>query len=163
MIFVTLGTQKFRFNRFVEYLDRYIKDSKLDEEVVIQSGFTVVESEHLKVYDFMSKEAYEEKLSKCRVLITHAGVGSIINGLKKGKKIIVMPRMKKYDEHIDDHQFQIATKFSQLGYILSCNSYDEFVYCIENVDSFVSSYDSLNQKASLQMNLLEYIKQNFNE
>ncbi|MFD1952811.1 glycosyltransferase [Paenibacillus thailandensis] len=51
------------------------------------------------------------------LIITHSGTSSIIKGLKKGKKIIVVPRQKKFDEHIDDHQLEIAMMFEKKGFI----------------------------------------------
>ena len=57
-------------------------------------------------------------MSECDLLITHGGVGSIIDGLKKNKKVIAIPRLKKYNEHTNDHQIQIVNNFSRSGYIL---------------------------------------------
>ena len=53
----------------------------------------------------------KKKIRECDVLITHSGVATIIAGLKNDKKVIVVPRLAKYGEHVDDHQVQIAESF----------------------------------------------------
>ena len=61
----------------------------------------------------VDREKFSELISKCDILITHGGVGSIITGLQNNKKVIVAPRLAKYNEHMNDHQIQITENFSK--------------------------------------------------
>lgn len=114
MIFVTLGTQDIPFKRLLDYLE----NSKIDDEIIVQAGFTNYESKKLKIYKYLDKDKFEECLDKADYIIAHAGVGTIINALNKKKKILVVPRLVKYHEHHNDHQLQIANAYHQKGYIL---------------------------------------------
>ena len=117
MILVMLGTQNNSFYRLLEEIDRLIEIGKINDEVIVQAGYTKYESQNMKIIDFVSSEEIEKLEQKANCIITHGGVGSIIASLKKGKKVIVVPRQKKYGEHVNNHQLQIAKKFEQDGYV----------------------------------------------
>ena len=123
MIFVTLGTQKFQMNRLIKGVDALA--AEIDEEIFIQSGHSTYKPERCSFKQFLSKEEYRSKIESCRILITHAGVGTIIEGITAGKPVIVVPRLAAMKEHVDDHQKQIAEAFSNKGCILCCNDVDE--------------------------------------
>ena len=82
------------------------------------------------------------------LIITHAGTGVIVNSVKKGKKVIGVPRLSKYGEHVDDHQIQLIDEFSKLNFIESCNDVDSLDKAIENVkvkkyDKYVSNTEKI--------------------
>lgn len=118
MILVTLGTQDKPFNRLLERIDEQIEKGNIKEEVVVQAGFTKYESKNMKIFDLVDREEFQKLITKCDLLITHGGVGSILTGLKNNKKVIVCPRLSKYGEHMNDHQIQIVSNFAKEGYIL---------------------------------------------
>ena len=66
----------------------------------------------------MSQSEYNQNIKNCELLITHAGVGTILEAKKNNKTVIVVPRLKKYNEHVDDHQQQIAYGFSKKEIVL---------------------------------------------
>ena len=115
MIFVTLGTQKQQFTRLLEKVD----NSKIfeNEKIIVQVGNTKYESNKMKIFDFMSIEEMKKYMNEAEFVITHGGVGSIIDALNLGKKVLACPRLKKYTEHVDDHQMEICKKLSEAGYI----------------------------------------------
>ncbi len=118
MIFVTLGTQDKSFKRLLEKIDELINKKIIKEEVIVQAGLTVYESKNMKILKLLSMEELDSYIEKCDLLITHAGVGSIMNALEKNKKVIAVPRRREYKEHTNNHQLQIAEEFSRMGYIL---------------------------------------------
>ena len=118
MIFVTLGTQDKEFPRLIEEIDRLIENKTIKEEVIVQAGCTKYESKNLKILDLISHDEFEKLVSECSLLITHGGVGSILTGIKRGKIVIAVPRLKKYKEHESDHQIQIINEFNKKGYII---------------------------------------------
>ena len=124
MIFVTLGTQKFQFNRLLRMMDDLIENKKIHERVFAQIGNSDYLPQYYEYCNFLSNNDYEEYIKNCDILVSHSGVGTIMTGLKYRRKIIVVPRLSKYGEHIDDHQTQIAQSFSKLNYVLMYSDED---------------------------------------
>ena len=120
MILVTLGTQKQQFNRLLECIEK----SSIDDEIVVQAGYTKFISSKMKIFDFISYEEMNKLINKADLIITHGGTGSIIMPLKMKKKVIACPRLSKYLEHVDDHQLQITEVFGEEGYIMVFNEGD---------------------------------------
>lgn len=124
MIFVTLGTQKFQFNRLLRMMDDLIENKKIHERVFAQIGNSDYLPQYYEHCNFLSNNDYEEYIKNCDILVSHSGVGTIMTGLRYRRKIIVVPRLSKYGEHIDDHQTQIAQSFSKLNYVLMYSDED---------------------------------------
>ena len=122
MIFVTLGTQDKPFKRLLDYLE----NSDINDEIIVQNGFTEYESNKLKLFKYLDKDDFDNYLKKADLIICHAGVGTIVNCLKNDKKVLAVPRLSKYGEHQNDHQLQIANAYFQKGYILVMNDNDDF-------------------------------------
>lgn len=127
MILVTTGTQKYQFQRLINYILKLVEKENIKEQIYIQSGYTKIDKKKIQkniiVQDFF--ENFDELISTSDIIITHGGVGSIINSLNKNKKIIAIPRKAEYKEHIDNHQEEIVQKLTNSKYILSFNNYNE--------------------------------------
>ena len=106
MIFVTVGTHEQPFNRLVEYMDKWA--GNCDEEVVIQTGFSTYEPKNCKWSKLYPYPQMLEFVKQARIVITHGGPSSFIMPLQEKKIPIVVPRQKKYDEHVNDHQVEFA-------------------------------------------------------
>ena len=89
----------------------------IKEEVIVQAGYTKYKSKNMQIFDLIDQEELENLTDKCSLLITHGGVGSILMGIKKNKKIIAAARLSKYKEHTNDHQKEIIKEFVKDGYI----------------------------------------------
>ena len=144
MILVTCGTQQQQFTRLFEYVEQL----NINDEVIMQLGHTQFNTRH-QSYDFST--SFEEDIKRADIIITHGGVGTIMNGLLNNKKVIVVPRLSKYNEHIDDHQLEITNKLTNLGYIYSANSFEELKKLIDNIDQlsfkpYISTNKEFNQK-----------------
>jgi len=115
MIFVTTGTQA-PFNRLVKVMDALA--SELDgEEIIVQASGVDFETKNVKVVGFLHPKEYNRIFNEARLVISHAGMGSIVSALTKGKPIIVIPRKAALGEHRDDHQVDSAKKMEALGYV----------------------------------------------
>lgn len=147
MIFVVLGTQKFQFNRLLKALDKLVEKGLITDMVVAQKGNSDYIPRNYKSIDFMDKEEFQEQIQNCSLMICHSGVGTIISGLKHEKKVIVIPRLAKYKEHIDDHQIEIAKIFEKKGYILVADR-EDLLYqkIIESKDFIPIKYSSSTHK-----------------
>ena len=116
MIFVTVGTHTDGFSRLVQAMDAIAEQG--NEEVVMQIGATSYEPRAARWFRFVSQQEIDELCREARVIVSHAGAGSIISALQYGKPLIVMPRLHRYGEHMDDHQTELATALARTGSIL---------------------------------------------
>jgi len=126
LILITLGTQDKKFYRLLEAIQKQINNKVIKDKVIVQAGSTSdFKSKDMEIFDLIPMDEFDELIKKCDVLITHGGVGSIITGLKNNKKVIAAARLEKYGEHVNDHQLQIIENFTNSGYILSLDNFDE--------------------------------------
>lgn len=131
MIFVTIGTQQQNFDRLFDY----INDLDVDEEIIIQKGKSNYNfKDNIKCFDYLSYAEMDEMFSKARVIVTHGGGGTIFKALKMNKKIIVVPRLAKYREHINDHQLEFSTYLKKMNYCLVALDKKEFNSALKNID-----------------------------
>mgnify|MGYP000602312447 CR=1 FL=1 len=121
MILVTLGTQNNSFHRLLEEVQKNIDNGKIKEEVVVQSGYTKFNSPNMKILDEVPQDEFAKLVDKADVIITHGGVGSIITAITKGKKVIAVPRLGKYNEHVNDHQVEIIESFNEKQCVVNKN------------------------------------------
>lgn len=155
MIFVTLGSQKFQFNRLLKEIDRLIEENEITEEVFAQIGYSDYIPKNYNYKKFLDREEFNEFMNRCDRVITHGGTGAIIGALRKEKKVIAIPRLAKYDEHVDDHQVEIVEVFNKKQMILGVCEMSElkdsftqlefikfkpFVSNTENVINSIESY-----------------------
>ena len=136
MILVTLGTQDKSFKRLLEAIDRQVELGNIKDKIVVQAGCTKYESKNMEIFDLIPMEKFDDLIKSCDLLITHGGVGSIITGLKNDKKVIAAARLFKYKEHTNDHQLQIIENFSNDGYILGLDNFDELDKVLEKAKTF---------------------------
>lgn len=118
MVLVTLGTQDKQFKRLLIEIERLIEIGKIKDEVIAQIGNTEFQSNRIKIIEFTSPNEMNNLLQNADYIITHGGVGTLIQGMKFNKKMIAVPRLKKYKEHVNDHQLQIIENFEENGYII---------------------------------------------
>lgn len=131
MIFVTLGTQKQQFTRVLDLIEK----SKIfqEDEIIVQAGHTKYESNKMTILDFISYEEVEKYIEESELVICHGGVGSIFTALQKNKKILVVPRLSKYGEHINDHQLEICEQLEKDGYITYLRDGEEFDQIVQKL------------------------------
>ena len=159
MILVTLGTQDKEFTRLLKKIDELIEKKVIKEEVIVQAGYTKYESKNMKIFDYVSKKELEKYIDECNFIITHAGVGTIFDALKKNKKIIAVPRLSKYKEHSNDHQLQIVEEFSNKNFILPVYEIDELELALTKIKKFNPSIYKSNNKNMVKL-ISDYIDRN---
>ncbi len=131
MIFVTVGTHNQGFDRLVKKMDEIAGD--LEEEVVIQRGHTSYEPRNARFFDFASREEMEEWVDKADIIVTHGGAGSIIFALSKNKPVVVVPRLRRYGEHVNDHQIELAKALEKKGRVKAVLDVEDLNRCIQEV------------------------------
>lgn len=125
MIFVTLGSQKFQFNRLLREIDNLIEKKVINQKVIAQIGYSDYKPKFFEYEMFMDREQHLSLINNSNIVISHGGTGAIINAIKKDKKVIAVPRLEMYGEHVDDHQLQIVKQFSDMNLICGCTELSE--------------------------------------
>lgn len=160
MIFITLGSQKFQFNRLLKKIDELIEDGTIQEEVFAQIGASDYKPKHFGYIDFMNNGQFNEYEGKADMIITHGGTGAIIGAVKQGKKVIAVPRLSKFGEHVDDHQIQLLKQFDEMGIIESCYDVENLAQSYQK--ALVSTYTPYVSNTQTIINSIEdYIGQIF--
>ena len=115
MIFVTTGTQE-PFDRLIQAVD-IIASEFPDIEFIVQAFNSSYEPQNFKSQKFLASKDFFSYLRSAELIISHAGMGTIISALVEQKPILVMPRLIQYNEHRTGHQLATATKLDELGYV----------------------------------------------
>ena len=136
MIFLTVGTQ-FPFDRLVRAVDKAAGTNGFDEHIVAQIGESSYYPENFEAIPALEKVVFDQHLRKADSIISHAGMGTIAMALDHRKPLLVMPRLKKYGEVVNDHQLAIAKKFEELGYLLVAYSAEDVQIKMKQLKSFV--------------------------
>ncbi len=118
MIFVTVGSRNYQFDRLFKKLDELYEDGTLSEEMFAQIGTSGYKPKHYAYKDFITPEEFAQKIEEASIVVSHGASGSIMKALNAGKKVIAVTRLEKYNEHINDHQIQNNEAFSSNGYVL---------------------------------------------
>lgn len=113
MIFVTVGTNEAPFDRLLAAVDGL----EVEETTVVQCGSSALRPAGCECVEFMSFDQIVEHVRAARVVVTHAGVGSVLVALANGKRPIVVPRLAAHGEAVDDHQLAFARRFASEGQV----------------------------------------------
>ncbi|MDD2203514.1 MAG: glycosyltransferase [Bacilli bacterium] len=138
MILVTLGTQDKTFVRLLEAIQKEIDKGNIKQKVVVQAGCTKFESKDMEIFDLIPVNEFKALIKKADLIITHGGVGSIMEGIMNHKTIIAAPRLKKYNEHVNDHQLEIIDTFSKMDYILPLKDFDKLDEVLKKATKYKS-------------------------
>ena len=152
MILVTLGTQDKKFYRLLDMIQEAIDTGKIKDRVIVQAGRSSdYKSNDMEIFNLVSMDKFKKLVRECDILITHGGVGSIITGLKENKKIIAMPRLKKYKEHTNNHQAQIVDNFVRDGYILRISDGEDLTKTLNIISNFIPKKYKSNSSKFIKM------------
>ncbi|MBD3627948.1 PssE/Cps14G family polysaccharide biosynthesis glycosyltransferase [Cyclobacterium sp.] len=136
MILVLLGTFPTQFERPLVAIDSLCREGIIREKVIVQNGFTEFPSQYLSYKPFLPVEELDQLYKEARIIISHAGSGSLLKGLKMGKKIIAIPRMPKYGEVVDEHQMEILSEFEKENYLLGWRESDDLKELLLRINKF---------------------------
>ncbi len=131
MIFFAVGTERFPFDRLIRTADA-VQEQLKDEPVFVQLGPSGVIPQKCSWARLLSHSELVDRLREARMVVTHAGVGMLLLCVRLGKIPIMLPRQKRFGEHVDDHQIELAMKMAQLGYILLAEHPEEIAPLLLN-------------------------------
>lgn len=139
MIFVTVGTHEQAFNRLIQKIDELKRDGLIKDEVIMQTGFSTYKPKYCKWKKLIPYQQMKQYVDEARIVITHGGPASFIMPLQVGKVPIVVPRQKKFDEHVNDHQLEFARNVAQrMGTIIPIEDVEEIGEVITGYDQIVN-------------------------
>jgi UDP-N-acetylglucosamine transferase subunit ALG13 len=151
MVFVTIGTSE-PFDRLLRALPRLE-----GEELVIQAGESELQPDGARCISYVSYDELVELIRAARVVVTHAGVGTIMTVLANGKRPVVMPRLARFGEAVDDHQLPLARRLAEDGFVTLVE--DEAALADALAGENVSASPRRNGNAHLAQELREYVSE----
>lgn len=137
MIFLTVGTQ-FPFDRLVKSVDEVISNNGFDEEIFAQIGESSYRPHNFEAVSTLAKHLFDKRMREASSIISHAGMGTIMMALDNRKPLLVMPRLERYGEVVNDHQVAIAKRFELLGHVLVAYEAEELPEKIKQLRTFIS-------------------------
>ena len=151
MIVVTVGTNEAPFDRLLRAFDGH----PVDEELLVQHGPSAIRPAGAECVEFLSYDELTDAIARARVVVTHAGVGSIMTALANGKRPVVLPRLRRFGEAVDDHQVALGRRLDEAGLVSLVESADDVLGAVET--SFGSSTVELGANPRLVAELKEYV------
>ena len=136
MIFLTVGTL-FPFDRLVMAVDEAVGKGQISEEIIGQIGHGGKYPKNFASYEHLEKHRYDEYVEKSSAMISHAGMGTILAALNAKKPLLVMPRLHKFKEIVNDHQLPTAEKFEKFGRIVAAYEPDQIPEKFNLLKTFV--------------------------
>jgi beta-1,4-N-acetylglucosaminyltransferase len=148
-IFVSLGTRLEPFTRLLEYIDLLIENGTIRDKVIVQSGNTKYNSEHMEIFDFCSVDKIDQLLINAKFIITQESAGLATKCLKLNKKFIVVPRDYAYGElpAKSDMKEDLQYRLEEMGYTKIALDEIQLADAIKNLDSLKTGFIFNNKKA----------------
>lgn len=147
-IFIVVGTQE-PFDRMIRIIDLWaVKNNK--HTFFAQISKALYKPIMLPFTDFISPELFDDHFNKADLIISHAGMGTIISALTIGTPIIVMPRLASNHEHRNDHQLATARSFEKLGYVKAVYNEAELTQALDEAEK-ITPAERISSGASQEL------------
>lgn len=134
MILLTVGTIIFPFNRLVDWLEVMLTESVITEPVLFQYGSTAIDQlRHplLTLVPSLTRQEMQDAVRQSSLVLSHAGQGSTRMLAEMQARFILLPRLKRHGEHVDDHQLWFAESVEKFG-IHYCTELDPLIQQLQD-------------------------------
>jgi UDP-N-acetylglucosamine transferase subunit ALG13 len=158
MIFVTVGTEQYPFDRLLKIIEAALENLELNEEVFAQIGNCQFKPQLYNHEKFIDFENMTELINKAEIVVSHAGEGTTLLCLMLGKVPILFPRDVRFKEQVDNHQMELARKMSESKKALVAYTNKELIYQIKNYRNLIIS-QKLSSSCNNNNQLIDYLKQ----
>jgi beta-1,4-N-acetylglucosaminyltransferase len=152
VIFVTVGMSRSPFDRLLRAVDELV----VSEQLVVQHGHSSVRPVRAVCHDYLSYDELARYMGRARVVITHGGVGSVALALMHGKRPIVVPRLRRFGEAVDDHQAPLARTLHRQGVVQLVEDLTQLPRVIEEPQTGYGG--AISHGHSLAIDLREYLR-----
>lgn len=146
LIFLTVGTWRVGYDRLVKAVDELLGSGVITEEVIAQTGHSSYKPKHMTVVEFCSPQEFRKLISEAELVISHAGMGTIIETVQLRKPLIVVPRRRSLGEVDNDHQFTTAKQLESEGKVLVAYEVSELPAKLKQAKTFVPTQGESSQK-----------------
>lgn len=136
MIFATVGSTQIPFERFVRALE-----SLPGERLLVQHGPVDPPPGAARASAFMQFPEMIESMEAAEVVVCHAGAGSILCALRAGHIPVVVPRLKRYQETVDDHQVEFSRALAAEGKVIAVEDLDQLGAAVASAPARRSAED----------------------
>jgi UDP-N-acetylglucosamine transferase subunit ALG13 len=130
VIFVTVGTNEALFDRLLRAVDAL----GVHDELVVQHGPSAIRPERARCVDYLDYDQVVAAMREADVVVTHAGVGSVMTALMNGKRPVVVPRLRRFGEAVDDHQLEFARSLATTGLVRLVENPDDLADALEGLE-----------------------------
>lgn len=156
MIFVTVGTHEQPFNRLIKEVDSLKHMGIIKDHVFSQIGYSTYIPKFCEYQKFVSYNEMDKLMSEASIIITHGGPSSFIKALEYNKIPIVVPRQKKFNEHINDHQLIFCRELKQRKFPIKVVENEKRLCGLlkKRNDNFIGKFNSNNQNFNYKLNVL---------
>lgn len=145
MIFVTVGTHEQQFDRLLKCIDTMVKENKIKEKVIMQTGYSNYEPQYCEYSKLIGYDDMQKYMEQADIIVTHGGPASFIDPLVIGKIPIVVPRKKDYDEHVNNHQLEFAKEVEKRMKNIIVVETDE------EIENSIINYEKIVKKLSKEL------------
>lgn len=157
MIFLTVGL-RYPFDRLVRAVDGMVAAGAVGEDVFAQVGRGGYRPRYMRWVEALERGAFADCIGRARALIGHAGMGTIRAAMEAEKPLLVVPRVPRFHEIVNDHQVLAAHKFSTLGHVLMARDETEIAGKIKELGSFLAT-----PRRARPEGIIERVRQFFEE
>jgi len=146
MIFVTVGTM-YPFDRLIKSVDEAVGKSLIAEDIFAQIGHSKYKPKYIRHIVDVDRDTFIGYVKDSSAIIAHAGIGTIAMAMHYNKPLLVMPRLTRYKEHVNNHQLDTARTFAELGYVLAVYSSQDIIAKIRELREFAPQKRAADKKA----------------
>jgi UDP-N-acetylglucosamine transferase subunit ALG13 len=153
MIFVTVGTHEQPFNRLIKQIDLLVKAGLINENVFMQIGYSTYKPKYCDYSEFVDFNQMDSYLKDSHIVICHGGPSTFLVPVQNGSVPIVVPRQKKFNEHVNDHQLQFCREVEKrVGGIIVVEDISEIENVIRNYATYSEHINSSATSNNLEFN-----------
>ncbi len=150
--FVTVGLERKPFSRLLKFVDHAVQCNVLSPDTLVQCGHTNFPAHSFKTVDFLPFASMVAAIEDAELVITHAGVGSILLCLNAGKIPLVVPREGRLCEHVDNHQVEFAEVMAAAGKVKTAYNEEDFFLLLHQAEQWHSKLSPIsNQDLELEL------------
>ena len=157
MVFITVGKSKKDFKRLFREIDK-LAEMGIIKDIKAQIGYTDYEPKHYNASQFLSPAEMNQYIKEADFIICHGGAGTLEECLENRKKVIVVPRYRKFHEASDDHQLEITHHLAELDRALPVFDMSELKDRVNQVVSWTPRFINKKEKDNIALTIIKYIE-----